>query len=41
MSIAQNSKIRRITDSTLVVGAAIAKQIHVARASDARVIELN
>jgi transposase len=40
MSITQNSKIRRITDSTLVIGADIAKKIHVARASDVRGIEL-
>ncbi|MFO2551291.1 IS110 family transposase [Alicyclobacillus cycloheptanicus] len=40
MSISQNRKIRRITDSTLVVGADIAKKIHVARASNARGIEL-
>ncbi len=40
MSITQNSKIRRITDSTLVVGADIAKKVHVARASDVRGIEL-
>ena len=40
MSITQNSKIRRITDSTLVVGADIAKKVHVARASDARGVEL-
>ncbi len=40
MSITQNSKIRRITDSTLVVGADIAKKVHVARASNARGIEL-
>ncbi len=40
MSITQNSKIRRITDSTLVVGADIAKKVHVARASDVRGVEL-
>lgn len=40
MSIAQNSKICRITDSTLVVGADIAKKIHVARVSDVRGSEL-
>lgn len=40
MSITQNSKIHRITDSTLVVGTDIAKKIHVARASDVRGIEL-
>lgn len=40
MSITQNAKIRRVTDSTLVVGADIAKKVHVARASDARGIEL-
>jgi hypothetical protein len=36
MCITQNSKIRRITDSTSVVGTDIAKKIHVARASDVR-----
>ncbi|MCL6443095.1 MAG: IS110 family transposase [Alicyclobacillus sp.] len=40
MSITQNSKIRRITDSTLVVGADIAKKVHVARASNVRGVEL-
>ncbi|WEH08499.1 transposase [Alicyclobacillus fastidiosus] len=40
MSITQNAKIRRVTDSTLVVGADIAKKVYVARASDARGIEL-
>ena len=40
MSITQNSKIRRITDSTLVIGADIAKKVHVARASNARGVEL-
>ena len=40
MSITQNSKICRITDSTLVVGADIAKKVHVARASDVRGVEL-
>jgi transposase len=40
MIITQNSKIRRITDSTLVVGADIAKKVHVARASDVRGVEL-
>jgi transposase len=40
MSITQNSKIRRITDSTLVIGADIAKKVHVARASDVRGVEL-
>lgn len=40
MSITQNNKIERITDSTLVVGADIAKKVHVARASDARGLEL-
>lgn len=40
MSITQNAKIRRVTDSTLVVGADIAKKVHVARASDVRGIEL-
>jgi transposase len=40
MSITQNNKIRRITDSTLVIGADIAKKVHVARASDMRGIEL-
>ena len=40
MSITQNGKIRRITDSTLVVGADIAKKIHVARACDSRGVEL-
>ena len=40
MSITQNSKIRRITDSTLIVGADIAKKVHVARASDVRGVEL-
>ncbi|MCI0184943.1 hypothetical protein MM817_03240 [Acidibacillus sp. S0AB] len=40
MSITQNSKIRRITDSTLVVGADIAKKVHVARACDVRGVEL-
>ena len=40
MSITQNSKIRRITDTTLVVGADIAKKVHVARASNVRGIEL-
>jgi len=39
MSITQNSKIRRITDSTLVVGADIAKKVHVARACDVRGVE--
>jgi hypothetical protein len=33
MSITQNSKIRSITDYTLVIGADIAKKVHVARAS--------
>lgn len=36
----QNQRITRITDSTLVVGADIAKRIHVARAVDFRGIEL-
>lgn len=40
MSISQNKKIRSITDSTLVVGADIAKKVHVARASNARGLEL-
>jgi len=40
MSITQNSKIRRITDSTLVVGTDIAKKVHVARACDVRGVEL-
>lgn len=40
MSITQNSKIRRITDSTLVIGADIAKKVHVARACDTRGVEL-
>lgn len=40
MSITQNSKIRSITHSTLVVGADIAKKVHVARASDVRGLEL-
>jgi len=36
----QNQRITQITDSTLVVGADIAKKIHVARAVDFRGIEL-
>lgn len=40
MSITQNSKIRRISDSTLVVGADIAKKVHVARAADVRGVEI-
>ncbi|MEG6511628.1 IS110 family transposase [Desulforamulus ruminis] len=36
----QNQRITRISDSTLVVGADIAKKIHVARAVDFRGIEL-
>lgn len=36
----QNQRITRITESTLVVGADIAKKIHVARAVDFRGIEL-
>ena len=36
----QNQRITRITDKTLVVGADIAKKIHVARAVDFRGIEL-
>jgi transposase len=36
----QNQRITRITDGTLVVGADIAKKIHVARAVDFRGIEL-
>lgn len=40
MSITQNSKIHRISESTLVVGADIAKKIHVARASNVRGVEL-
>ena len=36
----QNQRITRITESTLVVGADIAKRIHVARAVDFRGIEL-
>jgi transposase len=40
MSIAQNSKIRYITESTLVISADIAKKVHVARASDVRGVEL-
>ena len=40
MSITQNGKIRRITDLTLVVGADIAKKVHVARACDVRGVEL-
>jgi len=36
----QNQRITRITESTLVVGADIAKKIHVARAVDYRGIEL-
>ncbi|MEF3309290.1 IS110 family transposase [Paenibacillus sp. GYB004] len=36
----QNQRIERITDKTLVVGADIAKKIHVARAVDMRGIEL-
>ena len=39
MSITQNSKIRRITDSTLVIGADIAKKVHVARACNVRGVE--
>lgn len=40
MSITQNTKIGRITDTTLVVGADIAKRVHVARACNARGVEL-
>ncbi|QQE77841.1 IS110 family transposase [Alicyclobacillus sp. SO9] len=40
MSITQNTKIRRITESTLVIGADISKKVHVARACDVRGIEL-
>jgi len=36
----QNQRIQKITESTLVVGADIAKQTHVARAVDFRGIEL-
>ena len=36
----QNQRIQQITDSTLIVGADIAKQTHVARAIDFRGIEL-
>src|SRR5690606_3282117 len=36
----QNQRITRITESTLVVGADIAKKVHVARAVDFRGIEL-
>ncbi|WP_420832491.1 IS110 family transposase [Paenibacillus periandrae] len=36
----QNQRITRITEGTLVVGADIAKKIHVARAVDFRGIEL-
>lgn len=36
----QNQRIMRITDKTLVVGADIAKETHVARAIDFRGIEL-
>lgn len=36
----QNQRITRISDKTLVVGADIAKEIHVARAIDFREIEL-
>lgn len=36
----QNQRITRITEKTLVVGADIAKKIHVARAVDFRGIEL-
>lgn len=36
----QNQRITRISDKTLVIGADIAKEIHVARAVDYRGIEL-
>ncbi|WP_237763003.1 IS110 family transposase [Paenibacillus sp. A3] len=36
----QNQRITRITEKTLVVGADIAKKVHVARAVDFRGIEL-
>lgn len=36
----QNQRITRITENTLVVGADIAKKIHVARAVDLRGMEL-
>lgn len=36
----QNQRIQRITESTLIVGADIAKKTHVARAIDFRGIEL-
>ncbi|OMF67253.1 IS110 family transposase, partial [Paenibacillus sp. FSL R5-0765] len=36
----QNQRITRITEDTLVIGADIAKKIHVARAVDFRGIEL-
>ncbi|RAJ03219.1 Transposase [Paenibacillus sp. OK060] len=36
----QNQRITRITEGTLVIGADIAKKIHVARAVDFRGIEL-
>lgn len=40
MNQKQNQRIRRITENTLVVGADIAKKIHVARCVDFRGIEL-
>ena len=39
MNHKQNQRITRITERTLVVGADIAKKIHVARAVDFRGIE--
>jgi transposase len=36
----QNQRIQQITDATIIVGADIAKQTHVARAIDFRGIEL-
>lgn len=40
LKLKQNQRLTRITESTLIVGADIAKKIHVARAIDVRGIEL-
>ncbi len=41
MSIAQNRKLERISDHTLVIGVDIAEKRHVARAGNSRGVELS
>ena len=41
MSVAQNEKIRQVTDTTMVIGVDIASELHWARAFDWRGLELS